>query len=83
MLADAGYDVDTAFRIGLRAMNLDYIGGIQSSTGLWPPGQGPLPVKPWSGGGRPPSLYRRDREHKPTSAKAIALPDEAWQSVTW
>lgn len=72
VLADAGYGVDTAFRIGLRAMNLDYVVGIQSSTGLWPPGQGPLPPKPWSGRGRPPSLWRRDREHKPTSAKAIA-----------
>jgi SRSO17 transposase len=85
VLADAGYGVDTAFRIGLRAMNLDYVVGVQSSAGLWPPGQGPLPPKPWSGRGRPPSLYRRDREHKPTSAKAIAaaLPDEAWQTVTW
>lgn len=85
VLADAGYGVDTAFRIGLRAMNLDYVVGVQSSTGLWPPGQGPLPPKPWSGRGRPPSLYRRDREHKPTSAKAIAaaLPGEAWQTVTW
>ncbi len=85
VLADAGYGVDTAFRTGLRAMNLDYVVGVQSSTGLWPPGQGPLPPKPWSGRGRPPSLYRRDGEHKPVSAKAIAaaLPDEAWQTVTW
>ena len=85
VLADAGYGVDTAFRIGLRAMNLDYVVGVQSSTGLWPPGQGPLPPKPWSGRGRPPSLYRRDRERKQTSAKAIAaaLPGEAGQTVTW
>jgi SRSO17 transposase len=35
--------------------------------------------------GGPQSLYRRDRVHKPTSAKAIAaaLPNEAWQTVTW
>ena len=85
VLADAGYGVDTTFRIGLRAMNLDYVVGVQSSATLWPPGQGPLPPKPWSGKGRPPSLYRRDREHKPTSAKALAatLPDEAWQMVSW
>ena len=44
-----------------------------------------MPPKPWSGKGRSPSLYRRDREHKPTSAKALAatLPDEAWQIVSW
>ena len=85
VLADAGYGVDTTFRIGLRAMNLDYVVGVQSSATLWPPGQGPLPPKPWSGKGRPPSLYRRDREHKPTLAKALAasLPDEAWQMVSW
>jgi SRSO17 transposase len=85
VLADAGYGIDTAFRIGLRGMNLDYVVGVQSSTSLWPPGQGPLPPKPWSGKGRPPSLYRRDREHKPTSAKALAasLPEEAWQIVSW
>jgi SRSO17 transposase len=85
VLADAGYGVDTAFRSGLRKMNLDYIVGIQSSTSLWPEGQGPMPPKPWSGKGRPPSLYRRDSEHKPISAKALAkdLPSEAWQNVTW
>lgn len=66
-------------------MNLDYVVGVQSSASLWPPGQGPSPPKPWSGKGRPPSLYRRDREHRPTSAKALAatLPDEAWQIVSW
>jgi SRSO17 transposase len=85
VLADAGYGVDTAFRTGLRAMNLDYVVGVQSSASLWPPGQGPLPPKPWSGKGRPPSLYRRDGEHRPMSAKALAatLPDEAWQEVSW
>jgi len=85
VLADAGYGVDTAFRAGLRAMNLDYVVGIQSSASLWPPGQGPLPPRPWSGKGRPPSLYRRDKEHKPTFAKALAatLSDESWQEVSW
>ena len=85
ILADAGYGNDTAFRTGLRSMSLDYVVGVQSTASLWPPGQGPLPPKPWSGRGRPPSLYRRDREHKPASAKAIAeaLSDEDWQTVTW
>ena len=46
-------------------------------------GCGPLPPKAWSGRGRPPSLLRRDREHKPVSAKELAqsLPESAWRSV--
>jgi SRSO17 transposase len=55
VLADAGYGVDTGFRDGITALGLAYVVGIQSSTSLWPPGQTPLPVKPWSGRGRPPT----------------------------
>ena len=48
-------------------------------------GNAPLPPKPWSGRGRPPSLVRRHPAHKPTSAKELAqaLPVEAWHGVTW
>jgi SRSO17 transposase len=85
VLADAGYGVDTAFRTGLTAMGLSYIVGIQSSTSLWPPGMEPLPPKAGSGRGRPPSLVRRNPEHKPVAAKQLAqtLPERAWRSVTW
>lgn len=85
VLTDAGYGVDTGFRMDLRKMHLDYVVGVRSSTSLWPQGQGPLPPKPWSGTGRPPSLYRRSRDHKPVSAKGLAqsLSPEAWQTVTW
>ena len=85
VLADAGYGVDTAFRTGLTEMGLTYVVGIQSSMSLWPPGTAPLPPKPWSGRGRPPSLVRRHPAHKPTSAKQLAqaLPEQAWHSVTW
>jgi SRSO17 transposase len=85
VLADAGYGNDTAFRSALTEIGLSYIVGIQSSASLWPPGSGPLPAKPWSGNGRPPSLVRRNREHKPLSAKALAqtLPETAWRTVTW
>lgn len=85
VLADAGYGVDTTFRTGLREMGLTYVVGVQSSTSLWPPGTGPLPAKPWSGRGRPPSLVRRHPEHKPVSAKELAqtLPERAWHIVTW
>ena len=85
VLADAGYGVDTAFRGGITALGLAYVVGIQSSASLWPPGQAPLPVKPWSGRGRPPTRVSRSAEHKPVAAKDLAagLPKEAWRRVTW
>ncbi len=85
VLTDAGYGIDTDFRSALTEMGLTYIAGIQSSTGVWPPGTGPLPPRPWSGRGRPPSRSRRDPEHKPVSAKELAfsLSADAWQTVTW
>ncbi len=85
VLADAGYGTDTGFRGALTEMGLTYVVGIQSSTSVWSPGTGPLPPRPWSGKGRPPSLSRRDPEHKPVSAKELAhgLPVDAWQTVTW
>lgn len=85
VLADAGYGIDTAFRDGIGELGLDYVVGIQSSTSLWPPGQAPLPPKPWSGRGRPPTRVGRRPGHQPLSAKALAgsLPPEAWKTLTW
>ncbi len=85
VLADAGYGVDTAFRTALTDLGLVYIVGIQSSTTLWPPGHAPLPPKPWSGRGRPPTRVRRHPDHQPLSALDLAkrLPAQAWQAVTW
>lgn len=85
VLADAGYGVDTDFRDGITALGLTYVVGIQSSASLWPPGQEPLPVKPWSGRGRPTSRVGRSADHKPVSVKDLAasLPKDAWRRVTW
>jgi SRSO17 transposase len=85
VLADAGYGVDTAFRDGLTELGLMYVAGIQSSTTLWPPGQEPLPPKPWSGRGRRPTRLRHDDDHQPVSAKdlALGLPAKAFRRVTW
>ena len=85
VLMDAGYGNDSGFREALREAKLRYVGGIQSSAKFWPPGMAPLPPKPPSGRGRPPSLLRRSSEHQPLTAKALAksLPASAWQSVTW
>src|SRR3954467_10046445 len=85
VLGDAAYGVDTDFRTALSALSLSYVLGVQSSLGVWPPGCGPLPPKPWSGKGRRPTLQRRDDAHQPVSAKDLAftLPASAWQTVSW
>ena len=85
VLADAAYGSATAFRTALTKMGLTYIVGIASSTSLWALGTGPVPPQPWSGRGRPPTLLRRDPQHKPVSALKLAkdLPNRAWHVVTW
>ena len=85
VVADAGYGVDSAFRQGLTAMGLSYVVGITSAVRVWPPGQQPLPPKPWTGKGRPPVATRRSPEHRPLSVKklALALPPEVFTELTW
>src|SRR3954468_23948107 len=59
VVTDAGYGNDTGFRDGITAQGLPYVAGILGTTGLWPPGAGPLPAAPRGGRGRPPKLRRR------------------------
>ena len=82
VLADAGYGANSDFRAGVSALNLPYVVGIQSTPSVWPPGQAPLPPKPWSGRGRRPCNVQRDDEHKPVSVKdlALSLGKKAWRS---
>src|SRR4051812_28368565 len=82
---DAGYGNDTDFRDGVTGLGLPYVAGILGTTGLWPPGAGPLPPARWSGKGRPPERLRRDPEHQPLAAERLAagLPAGAWRTVTW
>jgi SRSO17 transposase len=85
VVTDAGYGDDTDFRDGVTALGLAYVAGILGTTGLWPPGAGPLPAAPWSGRGRPPKRLRRGPEHQPLAAGTLAagLPAGAWRRVTW
>ncbi len=85
VLMDAGYGTDTDLRTALTELGLAYAAGIQPHTTVWPPGQGPLPPKPWSGRGRPTSRWRRDAEHQPVTVKdlALGLPTSAWETITW
>ena len=85
VVTDAGYGSDTDFRDGVTALGLAYVAGILGTTGLWPPGAGPLPAAPWAGRGRPPKRLRRDAQHQPLAAERLAagLPADAWRTVTW
>jgi len=85
ILADAGYGADGAFRSGLTELGLDYVVGVQPTLSVWRPGEKPMPPKPWSGRGRPPTLMRRSPNHKPLSVKdlAKALPADAWHEIQW
>jgi SRSO17 transposase len=85
VLADAAYGNDTKFRQGVSDLGLLYVVGVQSSTSVWKPGQGPLPKRKWKGIGRPTSLLRRDRHHRPISVLELAksLSSSAWKTVTW
>src|SRR5271166_6593739 len=80
VLTDVAYGCDGTFRAGVTAMGLPYAVGVQSTLSVWPPGEEPLPSKPWSGRGRKPSRLRHDADHRPVSAKelAIRLPAESW-----
>jgi SRSO17 transposase len=85
VLTDAGYGNDTGLRTAITALGLRYVAGIGPNTSVWPAGAGPLPPRRGRGSGRPPKLLRRDDEHQPIAAKALALglPAEAWQTITW
>ncbi|WP_352792059.1 transposase [Mesorhizobium sp. M0228] len=85
VLADAGYGADGGFRAGLSELGLTYVVGVQPTLSVWRPGESPLPRKPWSGRGRPPSRVGRTDNHKPILAKALAeeFDAETWRTIAW
>lgn len=85
VLADAAYGNTCAFREALKAMELAYAVGVESSTSVWEPGTAPLPPRAYSGRGKPSTLLRRAAGHEPLSAKELALklPVHAWHRITW
>jgi SRSO17 transposase len=85
VLADAAYGINTEFRDGLTELELQYVVGVQSTITVWEPGQQPLPAKPRGRKGRPPRLLQRSKDHRPVTAKqlAMALPISAFKEVTW
>ncbi|MCI4327739.1 MAG: IS701 family transposase [Thermoplasmata archaeon] len=85
VVADAGYGTSHEFREGLTARGLAYVVGIQSTATLWPPGKTPLAPAPYRGNGRPSVRLRRNAEHRPLDALALArsLPKQEWEEVAW
>lgn len=83
VLADSGYGPSTSFRSKLTDLGLAYIVGVLSNISVWPPGTAPLP--PTGKGRRANTRLRRDENHQPMSAKALALSldDTHWHKVTW
>src|SRR3712207_445293 len=85
VLGDAGYGDECDFRVGVAALDLRYVLGIRPGTSVWPPGRAPLPPKPGSGRGRPPTRLQRSPEHRPLPVRDLAMrsPARAWRTVTW
>jgi SRSO17 transposase len=77
-LMDPAYGNDGRLRMGLTALEVIYVAGIQSDTLMWAPGTPPqVPLR------KP----RRGRERNPglVSAKdvALGLPAKAWRTIRW
>lgn len=85
VIADAGYGVETAFRLRLSEMGFPYMVGVKSTVSVWPAEHEPLPPKPYGGRGRPPLAPRRTPKRQPVSVQALAqsLPSTAFQSISW
>ena len=86
VLADAGYGNDSQFREALTEMGLIYAVGVQHSTTVWPPGEGPvLPAPSETASSRPRKLLRRDPSHPPKNLKKLAmgLPPRAFKFLSW
>lgn len=78
MLMDPAYGNDALLRMGVTALGLTYVAGVQSDTLVWSPGTTPqVPLR------RP----RRGRDRNPglVSAKdvALGLPAKAWRTIRW
>jgi SRSO17 transposase len=78
-LMDPAYGNDARLRIGVAALGLAYVAGIQSNCLMWRSG-----VEP-KRGSKPPTKKGRRDEPDLMSAKelALGLPNKAWRTVTW
>ena len=72
-LGDTAYGNNYKFRHGITELGLSYVLGVQGTTTVWKPGQGPLPPKSLTGRGRTPTRMQRNKKHQPVSVKQLAL----------
>jgi SRSO17 transposase len=84
VLADAAYGSDSRLRKRITELGVEYVVGVQSTMSVWKPGQAPLPDKRAKAYG-PDPLKGRNKDHRPVSAKdvALSLPASAWKTVMW
>jgi len=78
VLMDPAYGHDASLRMGMTALGLIYVAGIQSDTLMWMPGTPPqVPLRRPNRG--------RDRNPGLVSAKEVALvlPTKAWRTIRW
>ena len=73
VLGDAAYGDDNTLREGIVALGLQYAMGIRPATTVWP----------GKGGPRRSGAKTAPRKAVSVSATALALPAEAWRSVSW
>ena len=55
------YGNNYKFRHGITELGLSYVLGVQGTTTVWKPGQGPLPPKSLTGRGRTPTRMQRNK----------------------
>jgi SRSO17 transposase len=79
VLMDAAYGIDSRLRIGMTALGLSYVAGIQPKLLVWPPGTGPKRR------GKPLNNTGRRDEPDLISAKKLALdlPKSEWCTIDW
>src|SRR5487761_543707 len=82
VLADAGYGNNTGLRQGHVDRQLHYGGGVESNQAVWEIPTRRVQPRRQTGRGRPRRPYYRGQ---PTALRdrALALPEEAWHTVTW
>ena len=85
VLGDTAYGNNYKFRHGITELGLSYVLGVQGTTTVWKPGQGPLPPKSLTGRGRTPTRMQRNKKHQPVSVKqlALSLSPQRWKNVSW
>jgi SRSO17 transposase len=78
-LMDPAHGNDARLRMGITALGLTYVVGIQANTLAWLPGAEPKRI------GEPPSKKGRRDEPGLISAKSLAfgLPKKAWREIKW